>query len=270
MNGLQKTVTNLIQMNLASKDHYCPHCKELVPKLELEILGQRKVVQPKCPCEVKAEEEKLQRLVDAGEKREVEKRFALSSLGDRFKDSTFHNFEMRLGSEKSFQMAYQYAQEFNEWGSDSLLIWGDYGNGKSHLAAAIANELNERGKIVIFQSVPELLERIRSTFNKNSRESENEILTALQMCHLLILDDIGAEKVTDWVQEALFRIIDKRYRKKKPILYTSNLKPSMLSDKLGGRIYDRITETSLTIENKASSYRRQKAAERFKKYQESE
>lgn len=269
MNGLQTTVNNLIQMNLASdKEHICPHCEEVVPKLELEIFGHKRIVQPLCHCEVKIKEEELQRLVKAGDKREIEKRFALDSLGDRFKGSTFAEFKMRLGAVKAFEVSVKYAQDFKAWGSDSLLLWGDYGNGKSHMAASIANELNEQGYIVVFQSVPELLERIKNTFNRNNQETESDILRALQQCDLLILDDIGAEKVTDWVQEVMFRIVDKRYRKQKPILYTSNLKPSMLLEKLGGRIYDRITETSLTVENKASSYRRQKAEERFKKYQD--
>lgn len=268
MNGLKTTVNNLIQMNLASdKEHICPHCEEMVPKLELEIFGHKRVVQPLCHCEVKTKEEELERLVKAGDKREIEKRFALDSLGDRFKDSTFDNYEHRLGSEQAFKMGQQYAQEFIEWGPDSLMLWGNVGNGKSHIASAIANHLNDQGYIVIFQSVPDLLARIKSTFGK-SQETESDILRALQQCDLLILDDIGAEKVTDWVQEVMFRIIDKRYRKQRPILYTSNLKPSMLLEKLGGRIYDRITETSLTVENKASSYRRQKAEERFKKYQD--
>lgn len=251
----------------ASEEHVCPHCEEVVPKLEIELLGKKRLVQPKCACEVKEKEKELEALTKGIEKREIEKKFALSTLGPRFRESTFDNFEHRLGSENAYQQAWKYAQEFKEWGGDSLIIWGDYGNGKSHLAAAVANYLNEHGHIVIFQSVPELLERIRNTFNRNNQETEREIMSALQRCDLLVLDDIGAERVTDWVSDALFRIIDGRYRKEKPILYTSNLKPSLLLDRLGGRIYDRMTETSLTVENKATSYRRQKAVERFRKYQ---
>lgn len=202
-------------INSASKDHICPHCEIVVPKMEITVLGQRRMVQPKCHCEVKAHEIELQRFTQGIEKREIEKKFALSTLGDRFRESIFDNFEKRLGSEKSFDMCCKYAQEFMHWAGDSLLIWGDYGNGKSHLGAAVYNYLHEQDYIVVFQSVPELLQRIRSTFG-NSKETESEIMSALLRCDLLILDDIGAEKVTDWVQDALFRIIDGRYRKNKP------------------------------------------------------
>ncbi|MRB85087.1 hypothetical protein GH851_31765, partial [Bacillus thuringiensis] len=84
---------------------------------------------------------------------------------------------------------------------------------KTHLAAAIANELSKQGFIVVFQSVPELLQRIRSTFNSDNKENETQIMRALLECDLLILDDIGAEKTTEWVEEKLFNVIDGRYRK---------------------------------------------------------
>jgi DNA replication protein DnaC len=267
MQALHKVVNNIVQKNLASdKDYHCLYCSRFVPTKEIEVFGQKRTVQPKCECEVKAKEAELQNLINAGNKREIEKRFAKSSLGKRFADSTFDNFQMRIGAEKAFDLCKKYVSEFHEWGPDSLLIWGDWGNGKSHLGAAIDNALTDKNLIVVFQSVPELLQKIRDTFSNGNGETEREIMRALFSCDLLILDDIGAEKVTDWVSDALFRIIDGRYRKKKPILYTTNLKPTLLLEKLGGRIYDRITETSLPVENKANSFRKEKARERFMRF----
>ena len=95
-------------------------------------------------------------------------------------------------------------------------------------------------------------------------------MNALIQCDLLILDDIGAEKVTDWVQDTLFRMVDGRYRREKPIFYTSNLKPKELVDKLGQRIYDRILETTYQIENKATSYRLEVAKQRYLDQREDE
>lgn len=224
------------------------------------------MVQPTCPCEVEKYEREQKRAENFQQRREIEKLFSISDLGERFKESRFGNFIGRPGSEKALKMARKYVMEFEEWGSDSLMLWGVPGNGKSHLAAAIANDLNERDEIVVFQSVPELLQRIRETFDRDSEESEQDIMKALLTCDLLIMDDIGAEKLTKWVEDIVFRIIDGRYRKEKPILYTSNLKPKFLADQLGERTYDRITETSLLIENQATSYRREIAKERMKKY----
>jgi DNA replication protein DnaC len=92
------------------------------------------------------------------------------------------------------------------------------------------------------------------------------VIKALLECDLLILDDIGAEKVTDWGEETLFNIIDDRDRKEFPIFYTSILQPKELLDKLGKRSYDRMIETRVMIENKAMSYRRAIAKERMKRF----
>jgi DNA replication protein DnaC len=148
------------------------------------------------------------------------------------------------------------------------LFWGEPGNGKSHLATAVANELTAKGKRVVFISMPDLLEKIKATFNRNSTESEAEIMRGLQMCDLLVIDDIGAEKVSDWVQEVIFRIVDGRYKKVKPILVTSNLEPKELAERIGKRAYDRLIEISQPIKNEATSYRREKAKARMERFKD--
>ena len=250
--------------------HICPFCEQIVPKMELNVLGVKKIVQPRCKCEVENWEKGITEAEERKKRNDIERKFAISSLGERFAESRFDTFQARPGSEKAFTYARQYAQSFPNYGGDALLIWGVPGNGKSHLCAAVCHEIKEKGYIPVFQSVPELLERIRQTFDGRNRETEREIMTALLECDLLVLDDIGAEKVTDWVQDVLFRMIDGRYRQKKPILYTSNLRPAELQERLGARIYDRVLETSIVIENKASSFRMEMAQERFKRMTEKE
>jgi len=244
--------------------HICPFCSHEVPKLQLDVLGVIKVVQPRCRCEVQDFERGMTEAAEHKSKAEIERKFSISNLGARFAESRFEAFQPRSGAENAHMYAKQYAQSFPDYGGDALLVWGDPGNGKSHLAAAVCHEVKEKGFIPVFQSVPELLERIRNTFRQQKGESEREIMDALLDCDLLVLDDVGAEKVSDWVQDILFRVIDGRYRQRRPIFYTSNLRPSELRDRLGPRIYDRMMETSLTIENKAASYRVELAEERLK------
>jgi len=256
--------------------HVCPYCEQVVPKKRLVVLGIEKIVQPVCRCEVEAWEREQDEMQERYRKAEVERKFAISSLGERFENCRFETFSHRPGSEKAFQLARDYAERFELYGGESLLIWGDPGNGKSHLAAAICHKLKERDKIPVFQTMTELLERIRSTFRQQSRESEREIMAALQDCDLLVLDDLGAEKVSDWTLDVLFRIIDGRYRAKKPTLFTTNFSPTELLHRFmpdkssteheiaARRIHDRILEVSVIVENKATSYRLEVAQNRAK------
>lgn len=254
--------------------HECPHCKQIIPKMTFTILGVEKTVQPRCHCEVVALEKGISESAELKLRRDIERRFSISSLGERFAESRFGQFTLREGAENAAKQAHSYAKSFGEYGEHSLLIWGESGNGKSHLAAAVCHFLKEKEYLPVFVSVPELLERIRSTFNRSSKETEIEIMDALRNCDLLVMDDIGSERVGDWVLDVLFRIIDGRYRKKKPTLFTTNFSPTELlyrfmpnkptyEDEIAAkRIHDRIIEVSIIVENKAKSYRMEKAIQR--------
>lgn len=228
------------------------------------LFGIEKQVQPRCKCEVQQYDEGMKEIQERKSKREIEAKFAISSLGERFKECTFPNFSPIEGTQKAFHQCKSYANAFPN-GAEALMVWGEYGNGKSHLAAAVAHEVQRKGHTVVFQTLPELLERIRGSFNdKQFKETEKDIMTALQSCSLLVLDDVGAEKVSDWVQDVLFRIVDGRYRQRRPIFYTTNLKPSELKDRVGPRIYDRMIETSILVQNTGTSYRMKIAEDRFR------
>jgi DNA replication protein DnaC len=235
----------------------------MIEQKELNILGHIKYVWPTCKCVIQKQEDEIRAAEELKRKREIENKFSISALGERFEQSTFDAFKDRVGASEALVRCLDYSKKFEAYNGTSLVIWGDPGNGKSHLAAAVAKELKSRGKTVVFQTVAALLERIRNTFNQNNRETEKSVLEALYDCDLLVLDDIGAEKFSDWVLDVIFRIVDSRYRQMKPILYTSNFKPVELKERVGPRVYDRIVETTISVENKASSYRMEIAKERF-------
>ncbi len=269
--SIGRVMTRIVNTSACSEEtegYTCEHCNKYIAAITVEVpqLRIKNKILPTCECVVEREEAKIREAQNFAKKREIEKLFSISNLGERFSKSTFESFLDRNGSETAYKVAVKYVKTFKEWNGESLMLWGEPGNGKTHLAAAIVNELSKKGYIVVFQSVPELLQRIRSTFNSENKENETQIMRALLECDLLILDDIGAEKTTEWVEEKLFNIIDGRYRKELPTLYTSNLEPKELKHQVGKRSYDRMVETSLTVKNEAASYRREIAKQRLQRF----
>lgn len=269
--SIGRVMTRIVNTSACSEEtegYTCEHCNKYIAAITVEVpqLRIKNKILPTCECVVEREEAKIREAQNFAKKREIEKLFSISNLGERFSKSTFESFLDRNGSETVYKVAVKYVKTFKEWNGESLMLWGEPGNGKTHLAAAIVNELSKKGYIVVFQSVPELLQRIRSTFNSENKENETQIMRALLECDLLILDDIGAEKTTEWVEEKLFNIIDGRYRKELPTLYTSNLEPKELKNQVGKRLYDRMVETSLTVKNEAASYRREIAKQRLQRF----
>ncbi len=140
---------------------------------------------------------------------------------------------------------------FNPRGS--YLITGPCGLGKSYLAAAMmkavviffADKAYFSGEClrmynVQFVSVPELLLTIKETFEPGSERSEADVIYWFAKADLLVMDDLGAEKVSDWVLQTLYTIIDMRSRERKQTIITSNLDLDALGKKLSDRIASRI------------------------------
>ncbi len=133
----------------------------------------------------------------------------------------------------------------------SLLLYGGFGTGKTSLAvAALRLRIKETEEPGLFMTVPDLLDSIRATYNRRRGDAddddgpttEEEVLDAVKESAFLVLDDLGAERVTDWVAERLFVIINYRHDHDLTTIFTSNLSPEQLGDHLGERITWRIIE----------------------------
>ena len=129
-------------------------------------------------------------------------------------DSYFRDESASLGRIKA--AAQRWAQAPENW----LCILGDYGSGKTHLAAAIANQLNESGKDLLFYTITDLLDFLRVAFDPQSNSRFDKRFHEIQNVPYLILDDLSLASATPWAKEKLFQIMDSRYLAKLPTVVT--------------------------------------------------
>ena len=124
-----------------------------------------------------------------------------------------------------------------------LWFFGTSGTGKTTLAMLISKTALETGHSVAIYSLPRLLSRVRQTYDAESGgHSYSELFRRLSTVDLLHLDDLGAEKQTEWVLEQLYALINERYERERSVVVTSNLEDDELEKQLGTRILSRLIE----------------------------
>ena len=124
-----------------------------------------------------------------------------------------------------------------------LNIRGGVGTGKTHLLQAIGWGSLDMGRQPKFISVARYLERLRSTYADDSPISFESLYRPLEAAQMLLLDDIGAERLTLWGQEQLYKIVNHRYQERLPMAVTSNLDSAKAGDYYGERTADRLFDT---------------------------
>ena len=196
-----------------------------------------------------------------------------SGMGERSLRCTFETFRVVTPSQDTAKRAaLRFAEGFDQLlpqrgeplpRYNSLFISGTKGTGKTHLAAAIANELLSKGTPVICMSERELLGRIRRTFSGIGGD-ESSILALYKSVPLLILDDLGKERATEWTISTIYDIIGGRYDQAMPFIVTTNYDPGSLALRLTPKgddgitaecIIDRITEVCKVVIMTGPSWR---------------
>jgi DNA replication protein DnaC len=140
------------------------------------------------------------------------------------------------------------------------------GVGKTHLAVSILKGLSERGFNCLFYEFGTLLKEIQDSYNPSTKTSELGVLAPVLNTEVLVLDELGASKPTDWVRDTMAHIINTRYNDKKVTIFTTNYsddRPSereeTLEDRIGVRLRSRLFEMCKLIEIKGRDYRRFKS-----------
>jgi DNA replication protein DnaC len=139
----------------------------------------------------------------------------------------------------------EFAESISERLDEGRGLWlmGDVGTGKTTLAMLVSKSAAEAGRSVAIYSLPRLLARIRRTYDAESGEdSYLEFFQRLTSVDLLHLDDLGAEKRSDWVLEQLYAIVDERYESQRSMVVTTNLDQAALEEQIGPRTVSRLVE----------------------------
>jgi DNA replication protein DnaC len=143
--------------------------------------------------------------------------------------------EQRDNLRKAVELATGYARQPEGW----LVFMGPYGCGKTHLAAAIANEARRQGAEALFVTLPDLLDHLRSTFAPNSYISYDKRFNEVKTAELLALDDLGTESATPWAKEKLYQLINYRYTAGLPTIITTSHELDELDPRLVTRMRDK-------------------------------
>lgn len=236
-------------------------------------------------AEKKAEEEERKRREEQRRIQErVNKLIKDSGIRGRFLNRTFDTFQVNEVNKHAYKVSKEYADNFSamlprknsdgmilppEKEPNGLFISGSYGTGKTHLAAAISNQLLREGVPVICMTMIDLLARIKQTYDRSDEATEADIMRIYEEVPLLVIDDIGSEQPTEWGATTIYAIINARYEAYMPVVVTTNyagdelirrmtpIGPSgrPLSSKNAEKTVDRLYEMCAGVEMNWESWR---------------
>lgn len=242
---------------------YCGKCK--TPKqTRVFILGKERTPMCLCKCAVeKREREEAERKQIEFEKRVKEFR-KIGFPESEMQNWTFANDDRT--NEKITTVAENYVKNFSKMRDDGkgLLFFGDVGTGKTFYSACIANALIDKGYGVLMTNFARIANTVQGLF-----EGKQEYYDSLNRFPLLILDDLSAERKTEYMQEIVFNVIDSRYRAGLPLIITTNLTSEELKnpdDVTFKRTYSRLLEMCIPVKVEGKDRRREKLKDSFGEY----
>jgi DNA replication protein DnaC len=196
----------------------------------------------------------------------------------RYEHCTFENYDTDLPySHRSQGVALLTARKFVEsypleTGGQGLLLTGSIGVGKTHLAVGILQALvAERGATGLFYDYRDLLKQVQNSYNSQVRETELQVLAPVFEAEVLVLDELGASKPTDWVWDTVAHILNTRYNDRRTTIITTNysnagplgtesgarasMREETLGDRIGERMRSRLQEMCVVVEMQGEDFR---------------
>ena len=220
---------------------YCKNCHERKDGKALEMLGKKRIYKVSCKCDRDREAKQKAR----------EKQMEI----ERLKRSCFASL-----TQWTYTFAKNFVKEYEEMKKENigLLFYGSVGSGKTYLACSIANALIEQYQISVkirnFAQIINKLQKSGFDFDKN------EYIESLVNTSVLILDDLGIERDTSYAKEQVYNIVNNRYLKQKPTIFTTNLSYDTISNCTESveyqRIYSRIIEMCIPVMVVGEDYRK--------------
>lgn len=261
INGIEQAILNITEKSAGFDDCdyiaddgliYCGKCYTK-KQCNIEFFGRKVTVRVNCQCEQeKIDREEAERKLR--EKKEQIKRMKGTCIHDKaLLECTFENDD---GSLPQISSAKKYVETWKDRkkNNDGLLLWGDVGTGKTFYAACIANALIEKGESVLVTNFAKILNQLSGMYSSE----KNDFIASLMKYSLLVIDDFGIERNTEFALEQLFNIIDERYKSKLPLIITTNLSLHTLKnpeDTAHKRIYDRVLSMCVPVKFVGDNHR---------------
>ena len=189
------------------------------------------------------------------EQKRIAKLMGDGGVGERFRSRSFATFRESPTTSRAVAVCRRFcAAVKRDPKVPGLLLTGDCGTGKTHLAVAILRETAEAGISGMFVVVPDLLAKLRASFGQKDGKAAELVETA-KNAPLLVLDDLGAEDPKPWVVELIYVLINHRYEHMLPTIITTNYDGKRIADVFGLRVASRLSEMTVPVNIRAEDYR---------------